>query len=378
MDYRRAWVEIGVDRLLGNYSKIRAHLKPETKMMAVVKADAYGHGAPFVARLLAEAGVEYLAVACLDEAKQIRAAGVNTPLLVMGYTPPKLAGELCALGISQGVFSLAYAKELAAYVPSGDKLVIHIEIDTGMNRLGLGSCSAVDEAAEIATMACFDAEGIFTHFSCADEEDKTYPKEQYAKFREVLDGLEQQGVHFALRHAANSAATLAFPEMQLDMVRPGLILYGLYPSEHVEQIGLEPVMGLKATLMQVKDLKAGGRVSYGGTFTAPRDMISGIVSAGYADGLIRKCGGMEMTVAGQAAAVLGRICMDMTVVDLSEISQAVMGSTVDVFGHGALWSVDDIAELTETINYEVCCLMSKRVPRVYVKDGKEVEILKYV
>jgi alanine racemase len=388
---KRTWAEIDLDCVEYNYHQIRAQLKPGCRMMCVVKADAYGHGAQRLACEYERLGAEWFAVSNIEEAVQLRDAGVRRPILILGYTPPQLANELCDYRISQAVLSSEYAVQLSQYAaPLERQVPVHIKVDTGMSRIGL-MCRTMDQAAgvaqqvaRIAALPGLKLEGLFTHFAKADEAEsgQTATAEQFDCFQAVDKALTLMGVPVPLRHCGNSGAVLDYPQTHLDMVRPGIILYGLAPSDAMMgRLPLKPVMQLKSIVSLVKTVEAGTAVSYGGTFVAKRETRIATVPIGYADGYPRGLSGRaEMLVCGKRAPVIGRVCMDQLMLDVTEIPQACEGEAVTVFGsdQGETLSVDEVAHLNGTINYEMVCLVGKRVPRIYLRRGEVVGELNYI
>ena len=377
---RRTWAEIDLDALAYNYRALRQRVGADVKFLGVVKADAYGHGAVQVSRTLQELGADYLAVSSIDEAAELRSGGITMPILILGHTPGERVGRLIDLHITQAVTCQAKALEYSREaVRHGGELTVHIKVDTGMSRLGyLVDGKHFDTGTADICAACdlpgLRAEGIFTHFSVSDEPDadsRAYTERQLALFRRVIAAVEEKrGQRFAIRHCANSGAVAAYPETYLDMVRPGILLYGCTPA--AKELGLVPVMTLKTTISTIKTYGPGVDVSYGRLFTTPRITRMGVVPYGYADGFFRslsdRCA--MMTDYGPAPQ-RGRICMDMSMIDLTELPQVQVGDEVEVFGRRA--GVDDLAALAGTIPYELTCAVSKRVPRVYLKNGEVVE-----
>lgn len=392
MDYlKRTWAEIDLDAVESNYRAIRAGLKPGTKICCVVKADAYGHGAERLAQLYEQLGADWFAVSNLEEAEQLRHSGAKLPILILGYTPPCLAAELAENNIAQAVVGPEYAEQLSAEaVKAGVTVRAHIQVDTGMTRVGFFYQNAGRDGASIDAVehACrlpgLNPEGIFTHFSAADEGEngKAYTQRQFECFTSAISLLEQRGIHFAIRHCANSAAIFDFPEMQLDMVRPGIILYGLMPSGDIlHKVNLTPVMSVKSTVALVKTVPPQTCVSYGRRFTSKRPTVVATVPIGYADGYLRRFGeGAEMLVHGKRAKIIGRVCMDQLMLDITDIPGVKAGDTVTVIGREGSEAVtaDFLAELAGTISYEIVCGIATRVPRVFIKDGKETDVLDYL
>lgn len=385
---RRLWAEINMDAAINNYHAIKKQIGENTKICCVIKADGYGHGAVELAKLYSELKCDYFAVSNLDEALELRDAGIKEPMLILGYTPANRCGDLSKYDISQAVYGKDYALMLSEECEkAGVKCKIHIKADTGMSRLGFMcqefprddySIKEIKEACELPNLI---AEGIFTHFAVADEKEdgKQYTKKQYDAFMHTVDSLKEQGVSFEITHCSNSGAILDYPEFKLDMVRAGIILYGLAPSQKLkDKLSLEPIMRLKTMVSYVKEIKKGTTVSYGRTFTADRDMKIATVPVGYADGYIRafaKDG--YMFIKGQKAKIIGRICMDQTLLDVTDIEGVEIGNVTVLFGNGRGGepTPDDVAMWGDTINYEIVCSVSKRVPRLYRRDGVTVEVM---
>ena len=369
---KRTWAEISLDNLRHNYEAIRKSLPADCRFLGVVKADAYGHGALPVSRLLQEAGADYLAVSCLDEALELRRGGITMPILILGHTPQEYTGTLIEENITQTVTCLAKALEYSAEAEKlGRELKIHIKLDTGMSRLGfLCAGGYFEEGVDNVIRSCrlpgLVPEGVYTHFAVSDEpgEDcRDYTRKQFALFLRVIDAVrERGGVAFPIRHCANSGATVSYPEMALDMVRPGLLLYGYGDSSG--KLGLLPCMRLVTTVSTIKFYEPGTSVSYGRRFTTDRRTRMGVLAVGYADGLPRlisnKC---SFAAKGGFAPQRGSICMDMCMVDLTELPQVDVGSEVELFG--PVNSIYKLSDAAQTIPYELLCAVSKRVPRVY-------------
>ncbi len=376
---RRTWAEIDLDALAHNYRRARELTGPNVKYLGVVKADAYGHGAVQVSRKLEALGADYLAVSSLDEARELRHGGIAAPILILGHTPPEMVPELIRYGITQTVSAQAKAEEYsAAATACGGELKVHIKVDTGMSRLGFlvrGEHFETGVAAIAASCALphLNAEGIFTHFAVADEDGadcEAYTREQFRVFTQVCHALEQQGRCFAIRHCANSGALARYPEMYLDMVRPGIALYGA--GDDAARLGLRPVMTLRSCVSTIKVFEPDTCVSYGRTFRTQRRTRMGVLPIGYADGFFRGLSNRASVItASGPAPIRGRICMDMTMIDLTDKPEVHVGDEVELFGKRQ--TVDELARVLGTIPYELTCAVSKRVPRVYMEDGKEVE-----
>ncbi len=390
----RAWTEIDLDALKSNLTGIRKLLRPSTKVCAVVKADAYGHGVKEVAHFFAECGVDYFAVSMADEALQLRLLGIDKPILILGYTDPVRADELVKNNITQSIFDLDMAQALSdAALRQGTKCKVHIKIDTGMSRVGFrAGYNAVKAITAISKLPGIIIEGMFTHFATADELDRAYMDYQFELFEGVAEELDRIGIHVPVRHVANSAAMMMYPETQLDMVRPGIILYGMYPSLEVDKnrLELKTAMSLKANITLIKRVYAGDTVSYGRTFTAERDMLVATIPIGYADGYMRSLSNKGcMLVNGQRAPVIGRVCMDQCMIDVTHIQGPIaVGDEVVVYGvqeycgpEGSFKdciTIEEVAATCGMINYEMSCIIGKRIPRVYKQAGEIVDVVNYL
>lgn len=383
---RRCWAEVDLGALRHNFKLVRERAG-DAAVMAVVKADAYGHGDAVVAPLLEQEGADQFAVSGFGEAVCLRRAGVTKPILILGYTGVQNAAALAVGGISQTVFSLEYARALSeAALRAGVAVRVHLKVDTGMGRIGFTADDdmerAVAEMAEACALPGLVPVGVFTHFAAADStapEDIAYTRHQYDILCAAVEEMAARGCTFAVKHCCNSAGTFAWPEFHLDMVRPGIILYGEQPSADTVLPGLVPALRLRAAVSMVKELAAGDAVSYGCTFRAPKPMRAATLAVGYADGYPRALSGRgTVSLHGRPARVLGRVCMDQIVVDVTDIPDVKAGDAAIVFGGGAADSVDDVARMTGTINYEVLCDVGRRVQRVYVENGAEVELVDYL
>lgn len=382
----RAWAEVDLDAIGFNIRAIRSSVKSTTKIMGVVKADAYGHGCLEVAKALIENGADSLGVAFIDEAEQLRKNGFTVPILILGHTPMPDLERVIKADVSATVYSLDIASELSMYaIKNNKKARLHIKIDTGMSRLGFlhNDSQTINDIRAIYSLPGVEVEGIFSHLACADEQDEAYSIMQFERFMELVNKLEKLNINIPIKHISNSAATLRFPQMQLDLVRPGIIIYGLYPSSIIENLGvrLKPAMTLKAGVTRVERLAAGTRVSYGGIYTATSDILAATVPIGYADGYSRLLSGRSRIIAaGEYAPVIGRICMDQCIIDVSFDNNIKVDDEVVVFGKcgDKEIPVEELAELMGTINYEVLCVIGKRVPRAYIRGGKVVEVLNYL
>lgn len=381
---RRTWAEIDLDAVAHNFRTVRESTSPKAKVCCVVKADAYGHGAVRMAREYEALGADWFAVSNLEEALQLRFSGVKRPVLVLGFTPAEEAASLADHQISQCVYSLEYARELSRYAEKAGKTVkIHVKIDTGMSRLGFyfqdisRDEAAVEEVKTACTLPSLYPEGIFTHFAVSDEgrAGDAFTMRQFGCFKEMIEALLRAGVSFEVRHCANSAAVFDYPLSHLDMVRAGIVIYGLYPSGDLRNVPeLKPALSLRSVVSHVKILKVGAAVSYGREFTAEREMRVATVPVGYADGYPRRLspGGAQVLIQGKRCPILGRICMDQLMADVTGLEKVEIGDTVTLIGRDGEEEItaDELAKRESTINYEVVCGLSKRVPRVYLKGGK--------
>jgi alanine racemase len=379
MAFPNIWAEIDLQAIAHNVRELRRITRAPARMIAVVKADGYGHGALEVARTVLAAGADMLAVARIDEGIALRKAGLTAPILVFSPTFAAFAEDLIAHDLIQGVDGLTAARQLDAVAQRrGRTIPIHLKFDSGMGRLGLlpdaqrvdASLSAVAEAAAISRLPGLRLEGIYTHFAAADENDKAYAHRQFRAFEDFLRDMKRAGIDCGLRHAANSAALIDLPHTHLDAVRPGIALYGLYPSRDVNQarVTLKPALSLKSRLLQVKAVPAGFKVSYGMTWESPQPTVIGTVAAGYADGIQRRLSNRgAMLVGGRRVPIVGRVCMDLIMLDLGPAATDKAGDEVVIIGRQgeAEISADEIADLLGTINYEVVFTNAFRVPRRY-------------
>lgn len=394
---RHVWAEIDLAAYDHNLRELRRVTRPEARLMAVVKADGYGHGAIEVSRAAVAGGADWLGVARPAEAVALRQTGIDLPIMIFGRTPAARVAELATHELTQAVFALEMAQELSqAAKTAGVRIRIHVKVDTGMGRLGLpldadsegpvrdgGSTgesrhraagavggsrteNAIRDILAIARLPGLDLEGLFTHFASADRTDLQHARRQLERFLDLDRRLRTEGLEIPLRHAANSAALIGLPESHLEMVRSGIATYGLYPSAEVDRtrVELRPVMTLKSRIIQLRELPAGTPISYGGTYRLPQSTRVATVGIGYADGFSRLLSNRgRMLVRGHSAPIVGRVCMDLTMVDVGEVPGVSQGDEVVAFG-GAL-SADEIADLTGTINYEVVSTVMARVLRVY-------------
>lgn len=385
MEEERNWTEINLDHLAHNVSVIRKKVGKTVKILGVVKSDAYGHGVVEIAKKLQQLGVNYLATACLAEASELRQSGITLPVLILSHTSASQAEKLIACNAMPTVFNLEFAKKLSEQA-EGKKIKVHLKIDTGMTRLGFsfrndGSAAdqqTIDEIREAASLPNLEIEGIYSHFASSDEEDgQDYTSMQFNRFTALVKKLEELGISIPVKHICNSAATLLHPEMHLDMVRCGIILYGAYPSSYVKERlspaeRLKPLLSFKAKITQTRTIPRDVCVSYGRKYVSSSQEKVAVISAGYADGFRRMLSNsFHVLIGGKYAPVRGTVCMDQTVADISEIPGVQPMDTATLIGRdGALEiTVDDMAEALHTISYEIFCLIGRRVPRIYLENG---------
>ncbi len=373
--YFKTCAEVDLSALAHNYRLIadRVHQRtPDCRLLCIVKADAYGHGALRCVETLLRCGASFFGVATIGEALTLRRHFPEPDILILGYTEPDLAQELIDHRLTQTVFSADYAAALYEYIPAGARLSAHLKLDTGMNRIGFGA-DDVDAAVACckATADRIDYRGLFTHFACSDEEDRTFTDTQIRRYGAAVEAFRRAGIDFAVRHLCNSAGALCYPEAYGNMVRCGIILYGLTPSDTVSDPGLRPVMALKTTISHIHTAKKGETVSYGATFTAARDTKIATLPIGYADGFIRAYSGCTVDIHGFRAPLIGRICMDQCMVDITDYDGDTPVETGDeVLLFGGDKPVTEFSDAAGTIHYETLCLVSARVPRVYKEDER--------
>ena len=364
------WVEVDLDAIEHNVRALRAHVGDGVRLAAVVKANAYGHGAPAVAQTALAAGAGHLAVVSVSEGVELREAGLTAPILILGYTPEWDAETVVEYELTPTVTRPEVAMALSqAAVARGMCVRIHLKVDTGLHRFGAAPREALELRALISTLPGVELEGLSTHFASADEADKSFTHEQFTLYQQIA----RQMPEVTLRHAANSSAVLDLPEMALTMVRSGIALYGLYPSLEVSRaVPLRPVLSLKSRLARIHDLEVGDPVSYGRTWRASRPSRMGLVPCGYAHGLRRALSNTgAMLVHGQRVPIRGRICMDQCVVDLTDVPEAQLHDEVVIIGRQGDEKItaEEVAERVGTINYEIVTGIPPRVPRVYLQGG---------
>lgn len=384
---KRTWAEVDLDHLRHNYHILTEKLPEGCRFLGVVKADAYGHGAVPIARELEKLGAEYLAVSNVEEALQLRRAEIRLPILILGYTPVEFARQEAALNITQEVHCLSYGQALSQALSGTEmSLKIHLKADTGMSRLGFFAYDreeTVSEMAKVWNLPNLQGEGIFMHFAVSDTPaEDSYTRLQHERFLALLQKLGRAGIFPQIVHCANSGAAIAYPEFSHDMIRPGIATYGLDPSGDLSGMAdLRPLMSLKTTIAAIRPFAGGITVSYGRTYQTPEDRLLAVCPIGYADGLPRRLSGqISFLLQGKAVPVVGRICMDMCMIDITDVPEAQVGDTVTVIGKdGALENTwDDWAEKLGTINYELVCGINKRVPRLYLRNGKLVDTMQYI
>ncbi|CAB1077365.1 Alanine racemase (EC [Olavius algarvensis Delta 1 endosymbiont] len=386
MEKLLTWSEIDLSAYAHNIRELRRITQPQARLMAVVKANGYGHGAIEVARTALQNGAELLGVARLHEAVELRKAGLAAPILIFGYSPPESTPTIVDNELIQTVYSPASAQALSEQAARrGEKIKVHIKIDSGMGRLGLlvddpadkpspGSAAArsISDVKTISRLANVEVEGIFTHFATADSADKSYATAQLKRFTGFLGRLESDGLKPPLRHAANSAALIDLPDSHLDLVRPGIATYGLNPSAEIHQnrVQLRPVMTLKSRIIHLKQVPAGFHISYGITYRTDKPTTIATVPVGYADGINRMLSSRGyMLVHGQRVPIVGRVCMDLTMLDVGALHDVQIEDEVVVFGRQSdeALAADELATTLGTINYEIVTSIAGRVPRIYIK-----------
>jgi len=380
----RAWAEINLDAIAHNVQSIKK-LVGDAKILCVVKANAYGHGFFETAKTMVENGADILGVATFEEAKQLRLSGFMQPILVLGSVHTSLASDMVRYNISATITDELLARTMSkAAIQQNKQAKFHIKIDTGMSRLGF---SANDEGIakikEICSLPYVCLEGLFTHLSCADEKDRAFTDNQYEQFMYVANSLEKEGITFTYKHICNSAGVIEYPEYHLDMVRPGIIIYGLYPDKNIsrEKLNLIPAMTVKARITRIDEKEENTPVSYGATYKTKKKEKLATVPIGYADGYLRCLSGTAvMSVNGCVVPVVGRICMDQCMIDVSSVNNINVGDEVIVFGNGGdkRVTLEELAACAGTVPHEILSLTGNRTPRVFIKDGKIIDVLTYL
>lgn len=378
---RPVWADINLDHLAHNMREVKRVTSSDTLVTAVIKADGYGHGAIQIAQTLLDNGADRFAVATLSEAIRLKSAFVDTEVMVLGFTPNELVDGSILNGIIQTVYSYEQAEYFSLRAKALNRVLkVHIKLDTGMKRIGMAiNDETVEQIVEMSKFEGLSIEGIFTHFAVADEVDKSFTIEQVKRFSSIVDSVEARGVMIPIKHVSNSAAIIDCPEYNFDMVRAGIMLYGLYPSDDVDKtrVDLKQVMSLKANIAHVKTVNSGEGVSYGLKYVASKPTQIATIPIGYADGFARglsfKANGI---VKGVIKPIVGRICMDQCMIEVDDL-QINVGDTVTLFGdsEGQSLSIDTYANYLGTINYEIVCMIGKRVPRRYLQDGNVVQVV---
>ncbi len=381
--YNRIYARINMDNLRFNIQQMMAKVKPDMKILAVVKADAYGHGAVGVSLRIRDL-VDYYGVATIDEAMELRQAGITEPILIIGYTDSEDFEKLVRYDITQAVYDVVECEKLSQVaLATGSKVKVHLKVDTGMGRIGFSADKAgVDAALKLKSMPGLDIEGIFTHYAKADELDKTYSYDQKEKFLRFITAMEAEGVTFSIKHIDNSAGTMEIDDDEFDMVRLGIVSYGLYPSEEVDrQVEIRPVMSLVSHVSHIKTVGEGTSISYGGTYITEGTRKIATVTVGYADGYPRAQSNLgRVIVRGQYAHIVGRVCMDQMMIDVTDIPEVAVKDEVILIGgtDDKYISVEEVAQYANSFNYELVCHIGRRVPHIYNEDGADTVCVNYL
>lgn len=386
LDYmNRVYLKIDLDKICNNINNVINKVGADTKVLAVVKGDAYGHGAIEVAKALSEIGTYGFAVATVGEALALRRAGITKPILILDFVFPNQFETIIRNDIMLTVFQYGIAKELnEAAGNMGTTAHIHIKVDTGMGRIGyIPDDQSVDEICRIAQLPNIEIDGIFTHFACADMTDKTSMNGQYAKFRAFVEKLESRGINIPIKHVCNSAAIIDMDDGFLNMVRSGIVTYGLYPSEevHKEKLSIEPAMELHSVVINIKTIHKGDTVSYGSTYVAEKPTVIATIPVGYADGYPRLLSNEgSVLIHGKRAKIVGKVCMDQFMVDVTDIPDVSIGDNVTLIGKDGdeCITCEEIGDISGRFNYEFLCCITRRVPRVYIRNGKTKKIVDYL
>lgn len=381
----RVCAGIDLDALKYNVDGIKRCKAESAMLMGVIKADAYGHGAKVFAHELDRMGFDWFAVATADEGIELRRDGIEQPILVLGYSCEAQYPDMVQWEITPTIYSLDMAKAFDAAAEKAGKVAnIHIKIDTGMSRIGfLPGEESLDEIEKIHGLRHLWIQGMFTHFACADMRDKTHVGHQIEKFRQMIDGVRQRGIPVEIFHCSNSASIMELPSEHMNLVRAGIILYGLYPSHEMEEarLPLKPVMSLYSHVVHVKEVPEGVTVGYGATYVTRRPTRIGTIPVGYADGYPRILSNRaSVLIRGRRAPIIGRVCMDQFMVDVTDMPEVSVGDVVTLIGRDGeeMLSVEEISEMAGSFNYEFVCDVSRRVPRVYIKNGKPVSVVNYL
>jgi len=375
LDIYKTWAEIDLDALAHNFMQIRKTIPNNTKIMSVVKADAYGHGHQMVSKKLVQMNTDYFAVATTTEGAQLRREGIETPILILGAASSDEFSVFFEYDLIPTLYDLPFSESLNDYARTKNKKIkAHLKIDTGMNRIGFSQSSdqTINEIINIYSLDNIEIEGIYTHFASSDKESDAYTKMQYERFMKICDELASNGVYIPLKHCSNSGAVLNYRDLCLDIVRPGIILYGHYPNDDIAQsnpLFLKNVMSLKSKIGQLRVINSGDRVSYGGDFVANKKTLIATIPIGYADGYSRLLSGKAYAkVKGYSVKSVGRICMDMCMFDVTDVDSVCKGDTIILFGgdSSSYVPVEQLAKEMGSISYEILCMVGKRIPRVYV------------
>ncbi|MGN0334141.1 MAG: alanine racemase [Lachnospiraceae bacterium] len=383
--YNRVYADIDLDAVTFNYEQMHQNLSDHTKMIAVIKTDAYGHGAVPIAKHIEK--LDYLwgfATATVDEAAELRMAGIQKPILVLGYSFPESYETIVKYDIRQTVFSMEAAEGLSEEAVRQQKdVVFHVKLDTGMGRIGYQTAEeALTDLKKISKLPNVVLEGIFTHFAAADSADKTYTNAQIQKYQEIVDVLSDAGIHFQLHHCSNSAGIIDLAQIKTELVRAGIISYGLWPSDEVtkDRVLLKPVLSLKSHVVYVKDVKPGTAISYGGTWIAKRTSRIATVPVGYGDGYPRSLSNKGYVIIhGKKAPIVGRVCMDQFMIDVTEVPETKAGDEVILLGTDGTLSItaEELGDLSGRFNYELVCDLGNRIPRIYRRKGEITEVRDY-
>ena len=386
LDYlNRVYLKIDLDKICNNINQVINKVGKDTKVLAVVKGDAYGHGAIEVTKALSEIGTYGFAVATVGEALALRRAGITKPILILDFVFPNQFETIVRNDIMLTIFQYGIAKELNEAAGSmGTTAHIHIKVDTGMGRIGyIPDDKSIDEICRIAQLPNIEIDGIFTHFACADEADKTSMNKQYEKFKSFVEKLEQRGIKIPIKHVCNSAAIIEKNDNYLNLVRSGIVTYGLYPSEEVnkENLRVEPAMELHSVVINVKTIHEGDTVSYGSTYVATKPTVIATIPVGYADGYPRMLSNKgSVLIHGKRAQIVGKVCMDQFMVDVTDIPDVSIGDNVTLIGRDGdeCITCEEIGDISGRFNYEFLCCITRRVPRVYIRNGKTRKIVDYL
>ncbi len=377
-EYYRVKAEINLDAIHENVVNAKALTKPGTKLMAIIKADAYGHGAVMVAHTLEDVADAY-GVAILEEGIELRQSGINKPILILGYTPAPLYPAMIKYDIATAVFEYDMAERMSeAAEKIGKKAKVHIKLDTGMSRIGFKQDDeSLEVIKKIAKLPGIEIEGCFTHFATMDEKDKTKAMKQFERYMYFVKRIEDAGITIPVKHVSNSAGIIEKQEVNLDMVRDGICVYGMYPSDEVDKtkLKLTPAMEIKSYVSFVKTLEAGVEIGYGGTYTTTKETTVATIPVGYADGYSRALSNRgRVLIKGKSFPIIGRVCMDQFMVDISELPEIRQGDEVTLVGRDGdeYISIEEVADMSYSFNYEFVCDIGKRIPRVYYKGGKVI------